>query len=217
MFDVTLTFDNGPTPEVTPLILDILAANNIRSTFFVVGKHASLPGRRELMERAVSEGHWIGNHTWTHSVPLGQRDEHDMIEMELEATQRVIGDLAGEERLFRPFGGGGNLDKRLLNDRVQAYLEETRSTCVLWNNVPKDWVDLDGWVDVAIASCKSRDWSVTVLHDLPATGAAKNLQRFIDEVDKCGGRFRQDFAPECLPMVGGEVVGDIDAYVTRYG
>ena len=70
-FDVTLTFDNGPEPEVTPGVLDTLAAAGIKATFFVLGHKLALPGRRALAERAAAEGHWIGNHTYTHSTPLG--------------------------------------------------------------------------------------------------------------------------------------------------
>ena len=71
MFDLTLTFDNGPEPDVTPHVLDVLKRRNIRSTFFVIGKNLAMPGRRALSERAKAEGHWIGNHTWTPAGPLG--------------------------------------------------------------------------------------------------------------------------------------------------
>jgi hypothetical protein len=70
MFDLTLTFDNGPDPETTPFVLDVLARRSLRTTFFVVGhKLSTLEGRR-LARRAHEEGHWIGNHTWRHSVPV---------------------------------------------------------------------------------------------------------------------------------------------------
>ena len=62
MFDLTLTFDNGPEPETTPFVLDVLADRSIRTTFFVVGHKLSTPEGRELARRAHEEGHWIGNH-----------------------------------------------------------------------------------------------------------------------------------------------------------
>ena len=67
MFDLTLSFDNGPEPDVTPAVLDILARRNLRATFFVIGDKLAQPGRRALAERAHAEGHWIGNHSYTHS------------------------------------------------------------------------------------------------------------------------------------------------------
>ena len=58
MFDLTLTFDNGPDPETTPFVLDVLARRSLRTTFFVVGhKLSTLEGRR-LARRAHEEGHW---------------------------------------------------------------------------------------------------------------------------------------------------------------
>ena len=114
MFDLTLSFDNGPEPDVTPAVLAALAARDIRTTFFVIGSKLQDPERRALSERAREEGHWIGNHTYTHSVPLGERPEPDIAAHEIGRTEALIGDLAHPSRLFRPFGGGGNLDKRLL-------------------------------------------------------------------------------------------------------
>src|SRR6185295_9075586 len=73
VFDVTLTFDNGPEPDVTPRVLDILKAHDIRTTFFVIGEKLADPARRRLAVRAHDEGHWIGNHTFTHTVPLGRQ------------------------------------------------------------------------------------------------------------------------------------------------
>jgi len=69
VFDLTLSFDNGPTPDITPLVLDVLARRGFKSTFFVIGE--KLGRHRALAERAHAEGHWIGNHTWSHSLPFG--------------------------------------------------------------------------------------------------------------------------------------------------
>src|ERR1700752_5263230 len=61
VFDLTLSFDNGPEPGVTPLVLDVLAERGIRTTFFVIGEKLSDGERRKLAARAHDEGHWIGN------------------------------------------------------------------------------------------------------------------------------------------------------------
>ena len=63
MFDLTPTFDNGPDPDTTPAVLELLARENIRSTFFVLGDKISEPKCKRIAERAVIEGHWIGNHS----------------------------------------------------------------------------------------------------------------------------------------------------------
>jgi peptidoglycan/xylan/chitin deacetylase (PgdA/CDA1 family) len=214
MFDLTLSFDNGPEPDVTPAVLDVLARRNVRTTFFVIGEKVSRPESHVLAERAHDEGHWIGNHSFTHSTPFGLRNEPDLSEREIGRTQKAIGTLAHPKRFFRPFGGGGNLDRRLLNSDVVSYLKRERYTCVLWNAIPRDWDDPDGWVDRALSQVREQPWTLMVLHDLP-TGAMRHLDRFIGEVEMAGGRLRQEFPPACLPIVEGMACAPLDPYVAR--
>ena len=213
MFDLTLSFDNGPEPEVTPRVLDILHGHSIKATFFVIGEKLGDPERRRLAERAHQEGHWIGNHTYTHSVPLGLQRDPDTAEHEIARTQELIGDLAHPQRWFRPFGGGGNLDDRLLKPSVVEHLSAGRYSCVLWNSIPHDWDDPEGWVERALAQCRSQPWSLMVLHDLP-TGAMRHLETFLDSAGKAGARFRQEFPPDCVPIRAGRIELPIKPYVS---
>jgi len=209
VFDLTLSFDNGPTADVTPLVLDVLARRGVRSTFFVIGER--LARNRALAERAHAEGHWIGNHTWSHSLPFGLMDV-DAAKREFDLTQDTIGSLAHPHRLFRPYGQGGNLDHRLLSRPVIAHLGDERATIVLWSALPRDWQDPDGWVERALDQVAARPWSLMVLHDLP-TGAMRHLDRFLGLVGERGGRVRQEFPPDCLPMIEGRLVQPMDAYL----
>lgn len=85
-----LTFDDGPNPVFTPPILDILGRYDARATFFVTGELAtSYP---QLIERIVSEGHTLANHTWDH-VSLDGISEEDFVET-ITRTQGVLGDHA---------------------------------------------------------------------------------------------------------------------------
>lgn len=201
-FDLTLTFDNGPEPEVTPGVLDVLAARGIKASFFVLGHKLDLPGRRALCERAKAEGHWIGNHTWSHGEPLGRRSDTGAAEAEIGRTQALLGDLVHPDRLFRP-NAGGELGPWLLNREAADYLIRGGYTCVTWSAVPRDYADPDGWVETALEQCRGRPWTLMVLHDLP-NGAARHLPRFLDEAERLGARFRQDYPPDCLPIVRGE-------------
>ncbi len=213
MFDLTLTFDNGPEPGVTPRVLDILGERGIRTTFFVIGEKLADPARRKLAKRAHDEGHWIGNHTYTHTIPLGQQPGHDTAESEIGRAQREIGDLAHPKRWFRPFGGGGNLDTRLLKPSVVDYLARDGHSCVLWNAIPRDWADPDGWLARALDQCRAQVWTLMVLHDLPS-GAMDHLEHFLDRAAAEGARFRQDFPPGCVPIRSGEIVLPIQDYVS---
>jgi peptidoglycan/xylan/chitin deacetylase (PgdA/CDA1 family) len=211
--DVTLTFDNGPEPAVTPRVLDILGNAGILATFFVLGSKLAEPERRGIAKRAFAEGHWIGNHTKTHTVPLGRVTDSATVITEIVETQSLIDELSHPDRLFRPFGGGGELGPHLLNAAAVEVLKNEKMTCVLWNAIPRDWEDPRGWAETAIAQCVSQPWTVLVLHDLP-TGAMGRLRIFIDRVLDHGGRFRQDFPPECVPIRRGEVRAPLEAYVT---
>src|ERR1700737_3948330 len=102
---ISTSFDNGPDPDVTPLVLDTLHRHDIKSTFFVIGD--KLRDRRKLAERAFAEGHWIGNHTYNHVVPLGMSAESGIATSEIARTQSLIGALAHKRRFFRPLGVGG--------------------------------------------------------------------------------------------------------------
>lgn len=213
MFDLTLTFDNGPEPGATPRVLDVLKERGIKTTFFVIGEKLIEPRRRGLTVRAHNEGHWIGNHTYTHSVPLGQQHDPEAAQKEIGRTQAAVGDLAHDRLWFRPFGGGGNLDDRLLKPSVVDYLRQNKYSCVLWNAIPRDWDDPDGWVDRALEQCHSQPWSLMVLHDLP-TGAMRRLERFLDRAGDAGARFRQQFPLDCVPIDSGEIVLPIEPYVS---
>ena len=211
MLDLTLTFDNGPEPAVTPHVLDVLGHRGIRATFFVIGRKLATGEGRRLAERAAAEGHWLGNHTWSHSVPLGLSGA-DAAEAEIGRTQETLGGLSHPDRFFRPMGQGGNLDRRLLSPAALAYLRKGGYTLVLWSALPRDWEDPDGWVERALAECGTRPWPLVALHDLPG-GAMRHLERFLDAVADMGGRFRQDFPPDCTPILRGDVIGPLGQYV----
>jgi peptidoglycan/xylan/chitin deacetylase (PgdA/CDA1 family) len=196
---VTLTFDNGPTGEVTPRVLDVLRERAIRSTFFVVGQQLRVSGMPAIARRAVAEGHWIGNHTLTHSVPLAELVDLAAVDREIAETQELIGDLSHPDRLFRPFGRGGIVDARLLGSHALRRLEEGQFTCVLWNSVPRDWEQPDGWMRTCLDDVATRPWSVVVIHDLP-TGAMDHLPKFLDGLDAMGAKVVQEFPDECVPL-----------------
>jgi len=213
---VTLTFDNGPEAQVTPGVLDCLALHKIQTTFFVLGRKASTVEGAALVRRAIAEGHWIGNHTFTHSAALGRLDRATALR-EFEQTEQVLASIQppgmqSPRRLFRP-PGSGKLGPHLLQPAVVEKLIAGLYTCVLWNSVPGDWRDPHGWLDRAVADCRSRPWTLMVLHDKP-NGAMEHLEEFIVHLENEGFDFTQEFPPDCVPIVDGKVVLPLEPYVS---
>jgi len=178
----------------------------------VLGAKLADPARRKLAGQAHAEGHWIGNHTMTHGVPLGRLNEQ-AARSEILGTEKVIGELGHPDRLFRPFGGEGALGPHLLSSAAVDVLQKNRMTCVLWNAIPRDWDDPRGWVETALAQCRAQPRTLLVLHDLP-TGAMDNLETFIARVRQERGTFTQVFPPECVLIRRGEVIGRLAPYVS---
>ncbi len=100
---VALTFDDGPSADWTPQVLDILKEKGVKATFFIVGENGQ--ANPSLVQRLLAEGHEIGNHTFTHPNLGETSDEVALIE--INATQRLVEALTGRSmRLFRaPFFG----------------------------------------------------------------------------------------------------------------
>jgi peptidoglycan/xylan/chitin deacetylase (PgdA/CDA1 family) len=195
---VTLTFDNGPT-RVTSQVLDVLAEREVPASFFLVGERLRGRGARALAERALAEGHRLGNHSLTHSTPLGVRDDPAEAAREIDEMQALLGDLVQGERFFRPFGGGGIIDANLLGRHSFERLVQGEYTCVLWNSVPRDWEDPVHWPETCLADIASRPWSVVVLHDLP-TGAMDRLPAFLDSLDARGIEVVHELPDDCVPL-----------------
>ena len=100
---IALTFDDGPDPQWTPKVLDVLKEKHVPATFFIVGENALT--ERSLLERMLREGHEVGSHTYTH--PNLATTDNTRTLFELNATQRLFQAFTGRTlKLFRaPFFG----------------------------------------------------------------------------------------------------------------
>jgi peptidoglycan/xylan/chitin deacetylase (PgdA/CDA1 family) len=97
---VALSFDDGPAPDHTPQVLEILGRHRARATFFLIGERAAV--HPELVDRIRAEGHEVGNHYFTIHSTLRASD--DAFVADLVRTEQVLG-LHGSIKLFRPPGG----------------------------------------------------------------------------------------------------------------
>ena len=211
---LTLTFDNGPTPGVTDRVLDILAKHGVRTTFMVLGKKIACDEGQALLADIASAGHWIGNHTYTHSIALGDKLDPGYAVEEIERTQALIGAYAHADRFFRPFGNSGRLGPHLLSEEAVACLAQNAYTCLLWNSIPRDWIAGEDWVSNAIAQVREQDWTVTVLHDV-AGAAVDRLDEFLTAMRDSGVSVEQAIPESVMPIRRGRIVALPDAYVAE--
>lgn len=103
-----LTFDDGPSTNNTPKVLDILKQNDIKASFFLIGKNAEL--NKELVKREVKEGHVIGNHTYSHQINYAESPQQFV--QDLDKCDTILKSIIGNDyniKLVRfPGGSFGN-------------------------------------------------------------------------------------------------------------
>jgi peptidoglycan-N-acetylglucosamine deacetylase len=159
---VALTFDDGPDPEWTPKILDILKAAKVKAAFFVVGVNAErYPA---LVRRIVNEGHEIGNHTYYHPNLSLCWPEH--IRLELNATQLLIQSLTGRATtLFRPPYAADTQPSSLADLIPLQMAEELNYLCVLENIDPQDWARPGADIILQRIKQQRHDGNIILLHD----------------------------------------------------
>jgi len=96
---IALTFDDGPFPASTPILLDLLARYRLPATFFVIGEHAA--AHPELIAAILAQGHAIGNHSLRHDSLLMLRDR-GTLEADIRHTQEILAHMGIRPLLFRP-------------------------------------------------------------------------------------------------------------------
>ena len=126
---VVLTFDDGPHPNTTPHVLDILKKRNLKATFFVLGLQANK--YPEIIKRIHDEGHIIGNHTYGHKNLAKLKPAE--IKKEIEKTNNLIEKITGEKpKYIRPPYGS-------VNKAVISAINDAGMNMVLWTVDTKDW------------------------------------------------------------------------------
>lgn len=125
---IALTFDDGPWPVTTGKILAILKKNNIKATFFMLGK--PLQNYPQIAQQVVAEGHALGNHTWHHWY---HQLSPATAASEIEKTAALLYKTTGfRTQLFRPPGG-------LLNNGPASYAKGQKYFVALWSADSKDY------------------------------------------------------------------------------
>ena len=207
MGSVTLTFDNGPTVDTTPRVLEELRCRDLTAYFCLVGKQL-LKGQEQIdiASEAKRRGHILVNHSLTHGTALGDDVSAEHARQEIVEAHTVLTQTIPEwnSTLFRPFGRGGDIGPHLLSQHSLDHFRDLNYSVLLWNSVPRDWEDIDGWVDTALTQITQQTHTVIVLHDLN-TGAMEHLGRFLDAV-LTQHETTMQLPEDCVPIKDGNIV-----------
>lgn len=167
---VSLTFDDGPDPEWTPRVLDVLAREGVRAAFFLIGQRA----RRapEQARRIADAGHDLGNHTWSH--PSLWRCGPAHTEREIADGHAAIADAAGAPpRFFRPPWGKTNL-------AMFGVARELGTPCVFWTVQPESRRPIVPAEQTRRGLARARAGAIYDLHDADGVpGAGRRLVEYL--------------------------------------
>lgn len=172
---IALTFDDGPHPYYTEQLLDGLKERGAKASFFVMGKQAE--AHPELVLRMQTEGHLIGNHTYSH-LQLGQGNR-ETFKSELIKTNELLLEITGEEPQYvRP--PYGSWDK--------SFESELTMIPVLWTIDPMDWCSSDVNGIVQKVTKKAEENAVILMHDEYKSSVTAALE-IVDILQKQGYEF----------------------------
>ena len=184
---VLITFDDGPNPDTTEIILERLRKYNIKALFFCVGEN--IKKHPDLIEKIIAEGHMVGNHSYSHKniTFRGRAKIDEEIQLCTDATQKVI-DV--RPVYFRPPHGRFNL-------RTNSFMKKHQLTNVMWSLLTYDYKNDLNIVKFAVQNYITKK-SIIVLHD---SNKSKNIicasiDSIAEEVDKRGFEFGE--TSECL-------------------
>lgn len=172
---IALTFDDGPHPEYTPMLLDGLKEREVSAAFFLMGKNAEK--YPEIVERIEKEGHTIGNHSYSH-VQLSEMKELEACK-EMTKANEVIKNITGKtpDYIRPPFGAWShNLDCI------------TNMIVVLWDVDPLDWECQNTELVVKRVVSNVKEDDIILLHDSYETTVEATFQ-IIDTLEKEGYEF----------------------------
>jgi len=154
---IAMTFDDGPSPETTPRLLDILKQRNIKATFFMIGQNAER--NPAIVKRILAEGHEIGNHSWTH--PQLSKLSDDRVTEEINKTQNAIKDASGYTPvLMRPPYGA-------ITARQKDWIEKQFGlNVIIWSVDPFDWKRPGASVIEERILAGARPGAIVLSHDI---------------------------------------------------
>ncbi len=184
---VALTFDDGPSPGSTPIVLQLLKEYNLKATFFVIGEKAER--YPDLMEDILREGHSIGNHSWRHDNLLMLRSRKTLGE-DIRKTQQILGRYGIRPLLFRPPAGA-------TNPRLKSILQAENLKTVTYSCRPFDYGNKKITNLAERITSRLKPGDIILLHDLEpgSEGATSEWKQELARLFRSLKQSKQEVAP----------------------
>lgn len=153
--EIALTFDDGPH-EMTEKVLDLLKQFNVKATFFCIGKQ--IENNPQLFKRIISEGHLVGNHSFSHSENFGFFSSQNVLD-EILTTNKLVQQWSGlNMKLFRPPFG-------VTNPMIAKAISVTKHHVIGWNIRSLDTVYEEENTIFERVKNKIKPGGIILLHD----------------------------------------------------
>lgn len=218
---IALTFDDGPEPASTNLVLDVLKLHGIKATFFINGKRVDSQADRDTLRRIVEEGHILANHSHNHSN-LGTMSDLARVEDEVDRTHKIIEEAGVSPLYFRfPFGSSSCATADLVKSfgyRVTGWHNDSADWCFAsstggvgycdprtFRYVPDDM--RDDMVGLVLQQARQKNGGILLFHDVHMN-TANHIDEIINRLQQEEFTFVNIDDVSTFPLLNNDDIGD---------
>lgn len=174
---IALTFDDGPHPQNTVKILDILSKYNAKATFFMLGENVER--NNWIPKRIIDQGSEIGTHTWNHKN-LNKLNKEEILNQITSSCNKINEYSNTEVKYFRPPYGNAN-------EQVKQVAKEQNKYIILWNVDTEDWKSKNAEMVTNHVLENVKDGDIVLMHDIYLS-TVEACEKIVEELTNRGYR-----------------------------
>lgn len=174
---IALTFDDGPHPQNTVKILDILSKYNAKATFFMLGENVER--NNWIPKRIIDQGSEIGTHTWNHKN-LNKLNKEEILNQITSSSNKINEFSNTEVKYFRPPYGN-------VNEQVKQVAREQNKYIILWNVDTEDWKSKNAEMVTNHVLENVKDGDIVLMHDIYLS-TVEACEKIVEELTNRGYR-----------------------------
>lgn len=219
---VALTFDDGPEPASTNIVLDVLAVHGIKATFFINGKRVNSQEDRDVLARILDEGHILANHSQNHNN-MAQISNPASLEAEVDRTHQIIEDAGAQPLYFRfPYGSSNCNTADLVKSfgyRITGWHNDSADWCFASSRGGTGYCDprtfrhvpdsmRDDMVGLVMQQARAKNGGILLFHDVHMN-TANEIDEIISRLTNEGYTFVNIDDVSTFPLLNNDDLGDL--------